>query len=112
MVSACSSQVSTTLASSVLCQHYDTYRKALEFVVLGDFDKLTPVKPNCHHGIFQGEALGDCLPESFETYTEYEDVITKFPYDNSYVFKDKAWWEINLSDNQLTYKKLKKKRKK
>ncbi len=111
MVSVCSTRINPELASSVLCKHYATQHKATELVILGDFDKLAAKKEDCHHGIFQGEALGDCLPESFDTYAQYEDTITKFPYGNNYVFKDRAWWEVTSSKGKLTYRKLKKRKK-
>jgi len=111
LVSVCSSEVSTKTARSILCSHYNSVSKATDLIVLGDFDRLADKKEDCGHGVFHGEELTDCLPETFDSYDQYEDTILRFPYDHNYVFKEKTWWEVVTDGNTVKYIKLKKQRK-
>ena len=104
------SGTSPSSAGSMLCEYYNTLERATAIVILGDFEKVTPEIAECNHSVLDGEDIGDCIAESFQTYEEYEKTIVGSTYGKNYVF-DGSWATLEVKNNKAVYKKLKKTKK-
>ena len=93
----------------ILLNSYPDKSSALELLVLGDFQKLSGNLHECGHFIKAGDQVGDCMPEMFRTYAEYEETINKCTYGFNYIFKDDCWFQF-IAGKKPTYKILKRKK--
>lgn len=101
------SGTSPSSAGSMLCEYYNTLEKATSIVILGDFEKVAPEISDCNHSVLDGEDIGDCIAESFQTYEEYEKTIAAATYGKNYIYRD-SWNTLEVNKNKVVYKRLKK----
>jgi len=94
----------------VLLKNYSSQEQAMELIVVGDFQMLAPKLEDCGHFMKAGDNLGDCMPEVFQTFKEYEDTLKVCGYGYDYLFKDGAWHRVIACKKELVYKKLKRKK--